>query len=243
MADSKMDKLKSKLTSAKQTQKPGEPSAEKTGILSGPSKMPAVEEKIKKAKEEDVEDTREETSGDERHDLIIPTEPNIPPSIVQERLRNGQNPATGEPWTRQDRIRYDKQNEQVRQIHARAVRESEDTMRREAAENAPGAQIQPVTHIPTAHLTPGQRVAMQKAQDSGKGPVAQAATRDQNHPDEIGRRQAEADMTNREQRTGVDEEVEKDELKRREVLEDEQREDESEEDADDLQRNLDEHKK
>lgn len=245
MADSPADALKRRMASqsAKQSVKAGvDVSAEKTGIVTGPAKVPTAEEKTRKAKAEDVEDTREETSGDERHDLVTATEPNIPPSIVQERLRNGQNPATGEPWTREERMRYDRQNEQIRQIHARAVRESEEKMRKEAAENAPGAPIQPVVHTPTAHLTQGQRAAMQKAQDSGKGPVAQAAARDFNHPDELGKRQAEARMTDKTKQredAGVTEDVETAELNRAEA---EDREEERK-DADVEQAELDEQKR
>lgn len=159
----------------------------------------------------------------------------IPPTVVAERLKNGQNPNTGEPWTREERIRYDRQTEQARQEHARAVRLAEEKSRREAVEVLEPAQ--PVVHTPTAQLTQDQKKAMQDAQDAGKGPIGQARARDAAHPDVAGRLQAEADMTQHEkdrENAGVDEETEKVELDRVEEAVDE-----LEKDADDVQKELD----
>lgn len=153
------------------------------GSVTQEHKVPLTEELIKRAIEEDTEDTREETSGYERHDLIIVKELNIPPSIVQDRLKNNQNPATGEGWSKEDRLKYQKDAEQARQQHAKAVKEFEEKMREEM--EAPQGQFQPVAYIPNEHLTDDQRRAMQKAQDEGKGPVAQARARDENHPDKV----------------------------------------------------------
>lgn len=207
------------------------------GPKSIPEKQGIAEDIIADAKARDVEDSREETSGDERHDLVIPTMPNIPPTIVQERLRNNQNPATGEPWTREEKMNFDKQTEQARQDHARAVKESEERMREERT--AAATPIQPVPHVPNVFLTDAQKKAMQESQDRGEGPIAQAAARDQHHPDEIGRRQAEANqMTEQERRrreAGVSKEIEEHELG-----EDNDNGDEEEKGADEIERELDE---
>ena len=160
---------------------------EREGAKSLRERQDVAEEKIRRAKAEDQEDTREETSGDERHDLVWGKEINIPPSIEAERLRNGQNPETGAPWSREDRMRYDKEQEQARQAHAKAVRESERQMRKEQAE----APLQPVSHIPASQMTEEQKKAMQEAQDSGKGPVAQARARDEAGPEARGKREAD----------------------------------------------------
>lgn len=182
------------------------------GTKTGPEKAAVAEEKTSDARAMDVEDSREETSGTERHDLVIPAEPNIPPTVVQERLRNGQNPATGEPWTREERIRWDRQNEQARQIHARAEREAAKKAADEKAETPP--ETQPVPHVPVSQLTERQKKAMQDAQNAGKGPVAQAAARDYNSPEEIGKREADA-MTDKDKTredAGVDKDLERQEL-------------------------------
>lgn len=212
-----------------------------SGVKSFSERQKVAEEKTAAAKAGDQEDTREETSGDERHDLVSGKELNIPPSIVQERLRNGQNPSTGEPWTREERMAYDRSVEQSRQVHAKAVRESEEKMRREQAEKA--APVQPATHIPVSQLTEGQKKAMQEAQDAGKSPIAQAAARDANSPEEVGRREAERDMENEQQKddlkSGVDTEVEQSELEKNDG---EKGTDEAQ-DADEVQKDLDEHQK
>lgn len=153
------------------------------GSVTGEHKVKMTEELNKRAVENDQEDTREETSGYERHDLIIAKELNIPPSIVQERLRNNQNPATGEGWSKEDRQRYDKEAEQARQKHLKAVRDAEQKAREDQA--AAPEQMQPVQYIPDAHLTDEQRKAQQKAQDSGKSAVGQALARDNASPDKI----------------------------------------------------------
>lgn len=215
----------------------GEEESKDRDVAAGPKsiveKQAVAEEKIAEAKAKDTEDTREETSGDERHDLIAGKELNIPPTIIAERLRNGQNPSTGEPWTREERMAYDREQEQARQRHARAVRESEDRMRKDQAE----AQIQPVTHIPVNQLTDRQKKAMQSAQDSGKGAIAQATARDQNSPEELGRREA-TQMTEQEKRrneAGVTEDVEREELDRAA----EEDNGDEEKDADEVQAELD----
>lgn len=208
-----------------------------SGVKSFSERQKVAEEKVAAAKAGDQEDTREETSGDERHDLVSGKELNIPPSIVQERLRNGQNPSTGEPWTREDRMAYDRSVEQARQIHAKAVRESEERMRREATEaNTP---IQPTPHVPTSFLTQGQKEAMQKAQDEGKGAVAQARARDANDPDALGRAEAERDMAEQEKKdlaSGVDSEVEQSELDKNDA---DTVAGEDGQDADEVQKDLD----
>ena len=213
-------------------------------VAAGPKslaeKRQVAEQVIEDAKVRDVEDTREETSGTERHDLVIPSELNIPPTIVQERLRMGQNPSTGEPWTREERMEYDRNVEQSRQDHARAVRESEERMRQEQAEAK--TPIQPVSHVPVSQLTEGQRKSMQEAQDSGKGAIAQAAARDNSSPDAIGRRQAEEQMTRHDQQredVGVDEDIEKEELG--EDVED--TEEDTDKDPDQVQAELDQERK
>lgn len=153
------------------------------GSVTGEHKVKLTEELNKRAVEEDQEDTREETSGYERHDLVIAKELNIPPSIVQERLRNNQNPATGEGWSKEERLKYDKDAEQARQKHLKAVRDAEQKMREDMAA-APG-QMQPVAYVPDAHLTDEQRKAQQKAQDSGASAVGQARARDEASPEKL----------------------------------------------------------
>lgn len=153
------------------------------GSVSGEHKVKMTEELNKRAVEEDQEDTREESSGYERHDLVIAKELNIPPSIVQERLRNGQNPATGEGWSKEDRRKYDQMAEQARQKHLKAVHDAEQKMREDMA-SAP-EQLQPVQYVPDAHLTDEQRKAQQKAQDSGASAVGQARARDEASPEKL----------------------------------------------------------
>ena len=187
-------------------------------VAAGPKDLPTKtrisEEVIARAKALDVEDTREETSGDERHDLVIGKELNIPPSIVQERIRLGQNPATGEPWTKEEQLNYKKSQEEAVEKHAKAVKESEQLRQKEEQEKNK-SESQPVSHVPTNFLTEGQRKAMQEAQDSGKGPLAQARARDAAAPGEAGRREAEQNMTERDKRRedeGFDPEIERQEL-------------------------------
>jgi hypothetical protein len=207
-------------------------------VAAGPKtiqeKQAIAERLIIDAKVKDVEDTREETSGAERHDLLAGKETNIPPSIVQERLACGKNPETAEPWTKEDRERYDRENERAVEEHARAVKESEDRMRKDQAEKP----IQPVTHVPISQLTATQKKAMQEAQDRGDSPVVQARERDQNSPEEIGRRKAEAKQMNDQQRrdSGVDEDIEKAELERS----NDDNGNDAEKDADEIQAELDE---
>jgi len=206
-------------------------------VAAGPKtifeKQSVAEQLIIDAKVKDVEDTREETSGKERHDLVAGKETNIPPSIVQERLACGKNPDTAEPWTKEDRERYDRENERAVEEHARAVKESEDRMRKDQAEKP----IQPVTHIPISQLTEGQKKAMQESQDRGDSPVVQARERDQNAPTEIGRRKAEAKQMNENQRkdSGVDEDIERKELDRSD-----DEDNDREKDPDEIQAELDE---
>jgi len=222
----------------------GEGSKDKD-VAAGPKslheKTKVAEDVIATAKARDVEDTREETSGDERHDLVIGKELNIPPTIMQERLRLGQNPATGEPWSKDERMRYDREQEQSRQAHAKAVRESEIRMRDEKLEaDRNRTNNQPVSHVPVNQLTADQLKAMQEAQDAGKGPAAQAAARDAAGPDERGRREAEmaADRhrTDREN-AGVDEDLEKKELGEDTDTDDET--DEGDKDPDQIEAELD----
>jgi hypothetical protein len=187
-------------------------------VAAGPKDLPTKtrisEELTAKAKALDVEDTREETSGDERHDLVIGKELNIPPTIVQERLRLGQNPATGEPWSKEEQLAYKKSQEDAVEKHSKAVKESEQLRQKEEAEKNK-TEAQPVSHVPTNFLTERQREDMQKAQDSGKGPYAQARARDAAAPGEAGRREAENNMTERDKRReeeGFDPEIERQEL-------------------------------
>lgn len=64
------------------------------------------------------------------------TERNVPPSVMSERLRNGQNPWTGEPWSRDQRMEYDRKIQQEREAHKAAIRESEVRMSEERAKAA-----------------------------------------------------------------------------------------------------------
>lgn len=138
------------------------------------------------AKAQDLEDTREESSGYERHDLLSGgKELNIPPTIWQERLRNGQNPETGQPWSREQRMEFDKNQEQARQEHAKNVRKSELQMREELAGRQQLPPFQPVSHVAYNFLTDAQRKAMQEVQDAGGGVVAQATARDMAAPDYV----------------------------------------------------------
>jgi hypothetical protein len=106
-------------------------------------------------------------------------------------------------------------------------------MRKDQAEKP----IQPVTHVPISQLTETQKKAMQAAQDRGDSPVVQARERDQNSPEEIGRRKAEANRMNDQQRkdSGVDEDIERKELDRSE-----DEDNDREKDADEIQAELDE---
>ena len=205
------------------------------GPRSTADRQEAAEEKIAKAKRDDVEDTRVETSGDERHDLITAMNPNIPPSIVTERLKLGQDPATGEPWSREERARYDRENERALEQHAKAVRESEIQMQKD--QQGPTPAIQPVPHVPVSQLTEAQKKAMQDAQNSGKGAIAQAKARDANSPEELGKAKANQ-MTQREKETGVDEDIEQQELDKADDTPAEEKKD-----ADEVQEELDEARK
>ena len=173
-------------------QLPDQPSNKEatSGVKSLHAKQVVAEQKTAEAKAYDVEDMREETSGYERFDNVTGKELNIPPSIIQERLKNNQNPSTGQGWSQEERRNYNKAVEQERQQHAKAVKESEDRMRKEEAEKNT-TQRQPTSHVPDAFLTDRQREEMQKVQDSGGGPVAQARARDANSPEELGRSEAE----------------------------------------------------
>lgn len=160
----------SKLTPKEQAMGPARTYAQKVEMA---EKITAL------AKAQDLEDTREESSGYERHDLLSGgKELNIPPTIWQERLRNGQNPETGQPWSREQRMEFDKNQEQARQEHAKNVRKSELQMREELAGRQQLPPFQPVSHVPYNFLTDAQRKAMQEAQDSGGGVVGQADARD-----------------------------------------------------------------
>lgn len=204
-----------------------------SGQKSLPEKQAVAEGVIAKAKAEDVEDTREETTDKGvRHDLVIPTPPNIPPSIVAERLKLHLNPVTGEPWSAEERQNYLQQQEDERVAHAAAVKESEERMRRDTA--VPPA-MQPIPHVPTNFLTDRQLEAMQEAQDAGESPVRQAQARDANHPDEIGRREGVRRME-QERRRLQEEEMDED-IERAEV---EGEEEEEEEDPEDVERDLNE---
>lgn len=182
------------------------------GIKTVSEKDAVAKEIIARAKAEDVEDSREETSGDERHDSVVPSFPNIPPSIQQERMRMGQHPITGEPWTHSERRAYERELEDGRIRHAMAVREAENKMRADIG--APPA-LQPILNVPTSHLTPEQKEAMQRVQDEGGSPAAVNRARDENHPDEIGRRLGDEQMTKHEaerEEAGIDEDIERQEL-------------------------------
>lgn len=159
-----------------------------TGKKSLSEKDEVAKDIIAEAKTRDVEDSREETSGDERHDLVSGKEINIPPSIVQERLKMGQHPDTGEPWTRQEEKAWRDDQENARVLHQKAVAEAEQKMRDDAA--APPTAIQPVGHVPISQLTRRQKAEMQASQDAGDSPVRQAQIRDANHPDTLGRSMA-----------------------------------------------------
>jgi hypothetical protein len=216
-------------------------------VASGPKSLPEkskmAEEKTAKAKAEDQEDTREETSGDERHDLVAGKELNIPPSIVSERLRNGQNPSTGESWTRAERMAFDKATEQARQEHRAAVREAELTARKEEAEAK--APATPAAHVPRSFLTDRQVEAMQESQDRGEGPYAQAAARDRNHPDELGKAEGERRMAKSQEKSQVKDQDDNrlDSGFDKDVVESDREKAEGEraEDADEVEKSLEEH--
>jgi hypothetical protein len=213
-------------------------------VAAGPKDLPTKavisEERTARAKAEDVEDMREETSGTERFDLVIPKELNIPPTIAQERLRLGQNPATGEPWTKIEQEQYKRAQEESAEKHSKAVRESELLRQKEEQEKT-SSESQPASHVPTGFLTEGQKKAMQEAQDSGKGPLAQARARDAAAPGEAGRREAEKNMTDRDKRR--EEEGFDAELERKELGEEESNDKDSDEerDADLVESDLSEH--
>lgn len=214
----------------------GTPSGKKSMI----EKSNVSEAKVASAKAEDVEDMREESTDSHkaRHDMVIPDNPDIPPTIQQERIRMGQHPITGEPWTQGERRTYEKSIEQGRINHAAAVRESEERMRRDQTNPTP---IQPITHTPTSFLTDAQKEAMQQEQDAGSSPARQAQARDANHPDAAGRALGEKRlkaMTDREKQrdeAGVDEDIENQELGE-EVDDDD--DDDVEQDADEVEDDL-----
>lgn len=161
-------------------------------VKTTPEKQAIAEQIVADAKVNDVADSREETSGTERHDLVDTFSPNIPPTIVQERLKMGQHPDTGEPWTRAEEKEWRRANEDARVQHQRAVAEQEEKMR--ADQSGPPPAIQPVTHVPISQLTERQKQEMQASQDAGASPVMQARVRDANHPDNLGRSMAMADQ-------------------------------------------------
>lgn len=255
---SEVDKLKQKLEKSKSTPKPSADSGsmsgsaddprgrgtkakdDSSGAASMPQKQAAAEVRNAEAKVMHTENIREQTTGDERFDQAVAGVPNIPPTIVAERLKMQQNPVTGEPWTKSEHDRYLKEQEHAREVHAKAVKESDERRAKEVATPAP----QPIPHVPVSTLTEGQKKAMQDSQDRGDGPVAQAKARDANSPEEIGRRKAEANqMTDKDKQrenAGVDKDLERKELGER--TSDEETTGEEEQDADDVQRDLDENK-
>lgn len=204
-----------------------------SGQKSISEKTAVAEEKIAAAKAEDVENTREATTDKgNRHDLIVGGIANIPPTIQAERMKMGQHPITGEPWTPQEHREYHDNIEKDRIAIAKSVKESEDRMRKDVA-NPP---LQPISHVPTAFLTQAQRDAMQKSQDAGDSPARQAQNRDMMHPDEVGRREGAQTMLENDD-NDIDQELEDQELN---ADEDEDDDDDSdpEPDPDELEESL-----
>lgn len=184
MGKAEVEKLKEKMKKTKPSEKGARPSTSDSpdvhdGQKTLQEKQAVAEEMIVDAKVYDVENMREQTlDKGYRHDLIVPGVINIPPTVQAERMKMGQHPITGEPWTKEEEKRYKEDAARAIEDHALAVKKSEQKMSQEQA-----TSIQPVPHIPAAHMTDDQRRAMQESQDRGESPVMQARARDEATPE------------------------------------------------------------
>ena len=92
------------------------------GIKTMPEKQRVAEDVTQRAKDEDVTDMREETTDKGyRHDMVIPQNPTIPPSIVMEREKAGLHPETGLAEPPADREKRHKEEAQAVETHKKAV--------------------------------------------------------------------------------------------------------------------------
>lgn len=105
------------------------------GIKTMPEKQRVAEEVTQRAKDEDVTDLREETTDKGyRHDMVIPQNPTIPPTIVAEREKAGLHPETGLAEPPADRKRRHEEEAKAMEDHKAAVEEFE---KRPKAEQLP----------------------------------------------------------------------------------------------------------
>jgi len=96
------------------------------GIKTMPEKQRVAEEVTQRAKDDDVTDMREETTDKGyRHDMVIPQNPTIPPSIVMEREKAGLHPDTGLAEDKADRDRRHKEAEEAVKKHEQAVKDAD----------------------------------------------------------------------------------------------------------------------
>ena len=94
------------------------------GIKTMPEKQRVAEEVTQRAKDEDVTDMREETTDKGyRHDMVIPQNPTIPPTMVAEREKAGLHPETGLAEPPEDRKRRREEEAQAMEDHKAAVKE------------------------------------------------------------------------------------------------------------------------
>ena len=99
---------------------------ETLGIKTMPEKQRIAEEVTQQAKDTDVTDMREETTDKGyRHDMVIPQNPTIPPTIVMEREKAGLHPETGLAEDRADRDKRHKEEAKAMEDHKAAVEKFE----------------------------------------------------------------------------------------------------------------------
>jgi hypothetical protein len=106
------------------------------GIKTMPEKQPIAEEVTQHAKDTDVTDLREETTDKGyRHDMVIPQNPTIPPTIAAEREKAGLHPETGLAEDRSEREQRHREAEDAATKHKKA--EEDETRRRDKAAQLP----------------------------------------------------------------------------------------------------------